>query len=77
MAGEADMALKTLTSMSDDSSLPFQEVLLKCLKVVRPDSKRILSLDRDILRLNVEDSLDREIIEQSRPTASEPIVHGV
>jgi tetratricopeptide (TPR) repeat protein len=77
MAGEADRALRTLTSLSDDSSLPYQEVLLKCLKVVRPDSKRILSLDREVLRLNVEDSLDREIIEQSSHTASEPIVHGL
>jgi radical SAM superfamily enzyme YgiQ (UPF0313 family) len=77
MAGETDRALKTLTSMSDDSSLPFQEALLECLKVVQPDSKRILSLNRDVLRLNVEDSLDREIIEQSRPTASEPMVHGI
>jgi len=76
LGGETDKALRILNSMPERRSLPFQELLLECLKVVEPTSKRIRSLDRHVLDLKVEATLDNETMDQTDPSAIQPVVHG-
>ena len=76
LGGEAQRALEALNSMPDKSSLSFEEVLLDCLRVVDPQSERIPSLDRHVLHLKVENTLDNEILDQTQHVPTEPIVHG-
>jgi hypothetical protein len=46
------------------------------MKLVDPDSAEIPALDRRVLRLKVEDALDKEIMDQTEGAAVETIVHG-
>jgi len=60
LGDEPQQALEILNSMPENTSLEFQEVLLDCLKVVQPRSKRIPSLDKSILDVKVKTALDSE-----------------
>ena len=60
LGDEPQQALEILNSMPENTSLEFQELLLDCLKVVQPRSKRIPSLDKSILDVKVKTALDSE-----------------
>jgi radical SAM superfamily enzyme YgiQ (UPF0313 family) len=76
LGGESEKALDVLNLVPDKSNLFFQEVYLDCLKLVQPQSERISSLDRQVLRLKVTNALDLEIMNQAEHNANQPIVHG-
>jgi hypothetical protein len=76
MGGETQKSLEVLNSAPDKSSLTFQEVLLDCMRVTDPQSGQIPLLDRRVLRLKVENSLDNEISAQAHGDVIQPVVHG-
>jgi anaerobic magnesium-protoporphyrin IX monomethyl ester cyclase len=73
LSNNAEKALNILNSIPEEKDLLFQQLLLECLKIVRPHSERITLLDRNVLRLKVE---TLEKMDMMRPTAVAPLVHG-
>ncbi len=70
-----DEAMKLLETVPETPDMQFQEMLLECLKAVRPESDRIPSLEHNVLELKIKASLDRESMRGgSQPS---PLVHGL
>ena len=72
---KADEALEALESKPHIGGLHYKEILLECLKVVKPNSSRISPLDREVLDIKVETALDKEVTQTTQHT--NPIVHGM
>ena len=73
---ESDKAMRLLDELPEASNLEYRETLLECLKVARPDSPRIPSLDRHVMALRVKAALEREKMTKSLQHSSQPLVHG-
>jgi hypothetical protein len=70
-----DEAMKLLETVPETPDLQFQEMLLECLKAVRPESDRIPSLEHNVLELKIKASLDRESMRGG--SSPSPLVHGL
>ncbi len=76
LGGKAQKALNVLNSMPEKSSLPFKELLVECMKSLRPHSGQIPPLDHEVLRLRVEVALEKETLNHTEQGDIQPIVHG-
>jgi anaerobic magnesium-protoporphyrin IX monomethyl ester cyclase len=75
-AGEPGKAMLVMDQIPEASNLEYQETLLECLKVARPDSPRIPYLDRNVLELRVKAASEKETTPKSLQQSCHPIVHG-
>ena len=71
-----DEAMKLLETVPETPDLQFQEMLLESLKVARPESGRIPSLEHNVLELKIKAALDRESMMRSG-NLPPPVVHGL
>jgi len=75
---QPERAMNLLETTPETPDLESREMLLGCLKLVRPESDRIPSLDRDCLDLRVKAALERETaLRGGASPPMPPIVHGV